>query len=131
MLCSIRHLLPDLGGSNMSSRIRTGSVVQDKRDKNWRFYWWEKSKRRSKVLGRFSTKAAAWAASKPYRDKLDDLEVASASPAVRTLIDRYRVERMPQRKDTRRSYEVWISNYILPKWGNCVITDLEPRPVEL
>ena len=32
----------------MCSRIRTGSVVQDKRDKVWRFYWWENGKRRSK-----------------------------------------------------------------------------------
>ena len=35
-----------------SSRVRTGSVVQDKRDKVWRFFWWESGKRRSKKLGR-------------------------------------------------------------------------------
>src|SRR5882724_9014671 len=38
---------------------------------------------------------------------------------------------MPTRTDTKRSYEVWIKNHILPKWGGCAITDLEPRPVEL
>lgn len=38
---------------------------------------------------------------------------------------------MPTRSDTKRSYEVWIGNHILPKWGACPITDLEPRPVEL
>src|SRR5882724_9035904 len=38
---------------------------------------------------------------------------------------------MPTRTDTKRSYEVWISNHIIPKWGGCTITDLEPRPVEL
>ena len=38
---------------------------------------------------------------------------------------------MPTRKDTRRAYEVWISNHIIPKWGDCAATDLEPRPVEL
>jgi len=58
MLCSTRHLLPNLGGFSMSSRIRTGSIVQDKRDKLWRFVWWQDGKRRSKALGRFSTKAA-------------------------------------------------------------------------
>jgi integrase len=38
---------------------------------------------------------------------------------------------MPTRKDTRRSYEVWLSNHILPKWGDSGLADLEPRPVEL
>jgi len=38
---------------------------------------------------------------------------------------------MPKRNDTRRSYEAWISNHILPKWKDCLITDLEPCPVEL
>jgi integrase len=38
---------------------------------------------------------------------------------------------MPTRADTKRSYEVWITNYVIPKWGNCPITDLRPRPVEL
>ena len=40
----------------MRSRINTGSVVQDKRDKVWRFYWWENGKRHSKALGRFTRK---------------------------------------------------------------------------
>ena len=47
------------------------------------------------------------------------------------MIERYRVERMPTRIDTKRSYETWIQNHIIPKWGDCKITDLEPRPVEL
>jgi len=52
----------------MSSRIRTGSVVQDKRSKVWNFFWWENGKRKCKVLGRFPTKAAAWKAARPLRD---------------------------------------------------------------
>lgn len=117
----------------MSSRVRTGSVVQDKRDKVWRFFWWEDGKRRSKVLGRFPTKAAAWSAAKPLRDRLESQPVnrERSAPTVRSLIERYRAERMPTRSDTRRAYEVWISNHILPKWGDRAITDLEPRPVEL
>jgi excisionase family DNA binding protein len=47
------------------------------------------------------------------------------------LVERYRVERMPKRSDTRRAYEVWISNHILPEWGGCEIVTLQPRPVEL
>ena len=44
----------------LSSRTRTGSVVQDKRSKVWNFFWWENGKRKCKVLGRFPTKSAAW-----------------------------------------------------------------------
>lgn len=115
------------------SRVKTGSVVQDKRDKVWRFYWWENGKRRSKAIGRFKTKTAAWSAAKPLRDELERGTAASAPPVltVKSLIERYREERMPTRSDTKRSYEVWICNHILPKWGGSVITDLEPRPVEL
>jgi len=114
----------------MRSRVKSGSVVQDKRDKVWRFFWWENGKRRSKVLGRFPTKAAAWADAKPLRDALDVIGERPATK-VSSLIQRYRAERMPTRTDTRRSYEVWISNHIIPKWGDCAVTELEPRPVEL
>jgi integrase len=38
---------------------------------------------------------------------------------------------MPKRSDTRRSYEVWLSNHILPKWGERALSDLQARPVEL
>lgn len=114
-------------------RSRLGSVVKDKRDKVWRFYWWQDGKRRAKTLGHFSTKAEAWAASKPLRDDLERVPAASseAAPTINSLVERYRTERMPTRKDTNRSYEVWIINHIIPKWGESLITDLEPRPVEL
>src|SRR5262249_44880530 len=71
--------------------------------------------------------------SKALRDNLERLPVATApsAPTISKLVERYRAERMPTRKDTKRSYEVWISNHILPKWGECAVTDLEPRPVEL
>jgi len=36
-----------------------------------------------------------------------------------------------KRTDTRRSYEVWLRNHILPKWGDCALTELQARPVEL
>lgn len=118
----------------MRSRIKTGSVVQDKRDKAWRFYWWENGKRRSKVLGRFATKTAAWKAAKPLRDALEDQPTPINVPNVPTvgaLVELYRIEKMPKRVDTRRSYEVWIRNHILPKWGDCSLSELRPQPVEL
>jgi len=117
----------------MSSRFKTGSVVQDKRDKVWRFYWWENGKRHSKVLGRFSTKAKAWAAAKPFRDKLESQAAIGRAPTltVGALVQQYRIEKMPKRASTRRGYEVFLRNYILPKWQDAEITELQARPVEL
>lgn len=118
----------------MSSRVRTGSVVQDKRDKVWRFFWWEDGKRRSKVLGRFPTKAAAWKAAKPLRD---DLETPTKTqdnpgvPTVSTLVEQYRTEKMPQHPSTQRGYDAWLDNHILPRWGDSLLTDVQARPVEL
>ena len=52
-------------------------------------------------------------------------------PTVNELVSRYRKEEMPERGSTRRGYEVWIKNHILPRWGEARITDLQPYPVEL
>jgi hypothetical protein len=38
---------------------------------------------------------------------------------------------MRQRSDTRRSYDVWLRNHIVPKWGDRVLSDVQARPVEL
>jgi integrase len=42
----------------------------------------------------------------------------------------YRAEKMPKRVDTRRTYSAWLDNHILPRWGDCSITDLQAREVE-
>src|SRR5579862_9142005 len=131
MLRCSRHLLLNLEDS-MQRKSRGGSVVLDKRSKIWNFYWWEDGKRSSKVLGRFPTKTAAWNAAQLLRVQLSAAQPALPHvPTVTTLVDNYRAEKMPTRTDTRRSYEVWIRNHILPKWGGCALSDLEPRPVEM
>jgi integrase len=109
-------------------------VVLDKRIKTWNFFFWENGKRRSKKIGtlsQFPTKASAWQAAKPLRDAVENRVINNAVPTVNTLVEHYRAEKMPNRSDTRRSYEVWINNYILPKWGECTLSDIQARPVEL
>ena len=119
----------------MRQRNRSGSVVLDKRIKTWNFFFWENGKRRSKKIGalsQFPTKASAWRAAKPLRDAVENrVSISNAAPTVNTLIEQYRAEKMPRRRDTRRSYEVWISNHILPKWGERALSDVQARPVEL
>lgn len=52
-------------------------------------------------------------------------------PTVGLLIEQYKAEKMPDRKDTRRMYGSWIRLHILPKWREHQVTDLQARPVEL
>jgi integrase len=41
------------------------------------------------------------------------------------------VDRKPKRADTSRSYEVWLSNYVVPTWGDRPLLEVQARPVEL
>lgn len=118
-----------------AARHKTGSVVFDKRRKTWNFLWWEDGKRRSKQIGTVSqhpTKASAWRAAEAFQGSPEKhVKVVSNGPTLIGLVQQYRAEKMPKRADTRRSYEVWLRNYILPRWGVCSLTELQARPVEL
>jgi integrase len=111
----------------------SGTVVLDRRINTWSFLWWENGKRKSKSLGKHPTKTAAWRAAKPLRDALETKPkiVTDTVITVNTLIESYRAEKMPKREDTRRAYETWFRNHIVPKWGACVLSDVQARPVEL
>jgi integrase len=50
---------------------------------------------------------------------------------VQSVIKKYETERMPKRRSTARVYRSFLTNHILPKWGNEPIQALQPRPVEL
>src|SRR5439155_1174463 len=52
-------------------------------------------------------------------------------PTVSTLVQQYRAEKMPARASTRRGYEAWLDNHVLPHWSECSIVDVQARPVEL
>lgn len=118
-----------------AARHKTGSVVFDKRRKTWNFLWWEDGKRRSRLIGSATehpTKASAWRTAVTFQDSSE----SKAKPmnnglAVNTLVQQYRAEKMPKRIDTRRAYEVWLRNHILPRWGDSSLAELQARPVEL
>jgi len=118
-----------------AARHKTGSVVFDKRRKTWNFLWWEGGRRLTKNIGSLSqypTKASAWKAAKIFQDSLGSQNTTvSSALTVYALVDQYRIEKMPKRQDTRRAYEVWLKNHILPKWGNSSLHQLQARPVEL
>jgi hypothetical protein len=95
------------------------------------FLWWEDGKRKPKSLGQHPNRTSAWRSAKPYRDALEErparvkpVPVAGESETkndpiltVNSLVEGYRAEKMPKRQDTRRSYEMWFKNHIIPRWG--------------
>ena len=112
----------------MSARHGTGSVVLDKRSNVWNLFFWENGKHSSRKIGtltQYPTKKAATRAVDLLRDVVPD------GPQISSLIEGYRQEKMPTRTDTRRSYESWIKLHIVPKWGQCELSQLQARPVEL
>ena len=120
----------------MRARNQEGSVVLDKRIRTWNFFWWDDGKRRSKKIGtvaEYPTKASAWRAARMLRNAVESqVKISEVSAStVRTLVEEYRREKMPKRVDTRRSYEVWLKNYILAKWGDCDLSAMQARPIEL
>jgi integrase len=77
----------------------------------------------------YPTKAAAWKVAE-HLVEVGQPKTQSGD-TVRDVITRYEAERMPTRLSTARVYRSFLSNHILPKWGDTFIRGLQPRPVEL
>lgn len=110
-----------------AQRYTRGSVRFDKRRKTWNYLWYESGKRRSKLIGTkqdYPTKAAAWKAVKFEAPPKDGETVSS-------VIAQYETERMSSRHSTARVNRSFLKNHILPKWGGTLISEIQPRPVEL
>ena len=107
----------------------------NKRFGTWNFLWCENGHRRSKVIGtarEFPTKASAWREAEPLRRQLEQIPRSSEPLAtVRSLVEQYRAERMPRRVMTRQGYNTWLNQYIIPKWGDCTIQELQARAIDL
>jgi len=118
-----------------AARVNQGSVVFNKRFGTWNFLWCENGHRRSKVIGsaqEFQTKAAAWHAAAPLRQRLEQTATGQGpAVTVRGLIEHYRGERMPRRAMTKQGYNTWLNGYIIPRWGDCALQELQARPVDL
>lgn len=115
------------------ARIQNGSVVYNKRFGSWNFLWVVGGQRRSRKLGDLSelpTKQSALKKAEALRMELR-FRPPTSVPTVRALVEQYRTEKMPSRYSTRRGYDVWLKNYILPRWGEQPITAFQPRPAEM
>lgn len=115
-----------------AQRHSVGCVCFDRRRKKWHYQWYDNGRLRSKVIGtkqEYPTKGAAWGAVEFLA--IEKSPQVTDSPTIKGLVSQYRSEKMPKRVDTRRSYDVWLNNHILPKWGDCSLVDVQARPVEL
>ena len=117
------------------ARYQTGSVVFDKRRGTWAFLWRDDGKRRSKLIGtktEYPTKAAARRAAEHMKpDLAAQLQQNPPMKTVKMLVEQYRAEKMPRRAMTRQGYNTWLNQYIIPKWGECMIQQLQARAVDL
>src|SRR5262249_4458368 len=114
-----------------AARFKTGSVVFDKRRKTWNYLQWVEGKRKCRVIGtkqEYPTKTSVWQAVEKLRPKEASV---NSGPTVSMLIERYRAEKMPRRAMTRQGYNTWLNHYILPKWSDSRLEDLQARPVDL
>jgi integrase len=117
-----------------ATRFAIGSVVYDKRRRTWHLYTYENGKRHSKLIGHkcdLPNRSAARLAAARIQQPSAAAKSEPGAPTVRELVTAYLQEKAPARKDTRRSYEVWLRCHILPNWGDKRITDLQPRPIEM
>src|SRR5581483_2790618 len=118
-----------------ATRFAVGSVVYDKRRRTWHLYSYANGKRRSRLIGHKrdlpNRSAAQRASADMQRSSVPAINGEPGAPTVRELVTAYLQEKAPTRKDTRRSYQVWLRCHILPKWGDKQITDLQPRPIEM
>jgi integrase len=107
-------------------------IVQSKTRGTWQLRYWQDGQRRQKQVGTlrdWPTKEVAEKANEHllnlYNKSLTEV------PTIQTLVERYRAEGMPERKSTRRGYETWLKNYILPRWGDSRLAELKPDPAEM
>src|SRR5260370_14699724 len=115
----------------MRSQSHTiGCVRFDKRRATWNYLFYDHGKRRSRLIGskkEYPSKAAGWAAVGPVPTR----PLRGDGETVRDVSTRYQAERMPTRLCTARVYRSFLKNHVLPKWGDTLIRDVQPRPVEL
>src|SRR6266849_2401057 len=116
-----------------AARFQTGSVVFDRRRKTWNFLRWEDGQRRSRLIGtlqQYPTKGAAWRAVQSFVPSVPK-PILHEAETVKALATRYEAERFPARRDTARTYRSWLRKHIVPKWGDSLVSEIQPRPVEL
>src|ERR1700733_7145946 len=94
-------------------------IVESKTRGTWQLRYLENGVRKQKQIGTirdWPTKREAERANHHLVNQYS--RSITETPTVEQLVTLYRTNGMPERRSTRRGYETWIKNYILPRWGS-------------
>jgi hypothetical protein len=111
-----------------AQRHAVGCVRFDRCRGTWNYLFYDHGRRRSKLIGtkrQYPTKAAAWRAVELLQ--IQARAAVATEETVRDVSTRYQAERMPTRLCTARVYTSFLDNHVLPKWGDTLIRDVQPR----
>lgn len=123
----------------MQPRYQYGTLTLRKRKMGpdvWQWRYLEGGNRKAVLIGttdRFPTKAAAVRALESHRLRLnaDNPQTQFRAITLGALIDRYISEELEQvRHDTQVSYRSFLNKWIRPRWGEMLLTEIKPMPVE-
>jgi integrase len=127
---------------NLRRRYQYGCLTRMKRTRGedvWQFRFYETTKegqrqRRARMIGtiaEYPTRADALRAIEPFRHRLNLIHRFARPTSIRTLADLYVEQELPGlRYSTQRSYLSALNQWILPHWGDCLLEELKPVPVE-
>lgn len=116
------------------TRYQEGTLTRVSRKRGpdvWVLRIQENDKYRAFTLGtvkQIPTEAAAQRAAAPIRMRVNG---GHDDPAVLfgALVERYKLEELPERKSTRTWYKPWLNNHITPKWANTPVAQIIARPI--
>jgi integrase len=127
---------------NLRRRYQYGCLTRMKRTRgedSWQFRFYETSKegqrqRRARMIGtiaEYPTRADALRAIEPFRHRLNLKHRFARPTSIRALADLYVEQELPGlRYSTQKSYLSALNQWIVPHWGDCLLEDLKPVPVE-
>jgi integrase len=108
-------------------------AVRNEARGTWVFFQVINGKRTTRKLGALK-ELTQEQADRKAAEMLRSMKLCSErrAPTVRSIVEQYREEKMNKlRHSTQRVNELWFKKYVLSRWGSSLITDLQPRPVEL
>jgi integrase len=127
---------------NLRRRYQYGCLTRMKRTRgedSWQFRFYETSKegqrqRRARMIGtiaEYPTRADALRAIEPFRHRLNLKHRFARPTSIRALADLYVEQELPGlRYSTQKSYLSALNQWIVPHWGDCLLEELKPVPVE-
>lgn len=105
----------------------------------WQFRFYETTqegqrRRRARTVGsvaQYPTKGAALRVIEPFRLRLNLQHRFGRPTTLRVLADRYVEQELPElRYSTQRSYLSALNQWIGPRWGDCLLEEVKPVPIE-